>query len=57
MVLHAAASLGVPVDRCWVVGDSDYDRLAARAAGATFVGIGIDGDLRLEGVDGLLAYL
>ncbi|MBL8956887.1 MAG: haloacid dehalogenase, partial [Myxococcaceae bacterium] len=28
--------------------DSRYDREAARAAGARFIGLGIDGDERLE---------
>jgi phosphoglycolate phosphatase/AHBA synthesis associated protein len=57
MVLHAAAGLGVPAAAAWVVGDSEFDRQAARAAGCPFVGIGIDGDLRLEAVGELLGHL
>jgi phosphoglycolate phosphatase/AHBA synthesis associated protein len=34
-----------------VVGDSRYDREAARAAGVRFVGFRTDGDERLERLD------
>jgi phosphoglycolate phosphatase/AHBA synthesis associated protein len=57
MVLLACAKLGVDAPAAWVVGDTAYDRDAARAAGARFAGIGIDGDLRLARVGELLAAL
>jgi len=57
MVTHAAHRLRVAVERSWVVGDSAYDRDAARAAGAVFVGIGIEGDATLAGVVDLRAEL
>jgi HAD superfamily hydrolase (TIGR01549 family) len=38
-VLHSAEQLGVPVERCLVVGDSPVDVEAARAAGAWSVGV------------------
>lgn len=48
LVLHACRALGVPTSSAWMVGDSRYDREAALAAGVTFVGLGLDGDLRIE---------
>jgi phosphoglycolate phosphatase/AHBA synthesis associated protein len=47
IVLRAAALLGVSPDRAWVVGDTAFDRDAARAAGARFAGYGIEGDVTL----------
>jgi phosphoglycolate phosphatase/AHBA synthesis associated protein len=44
----ALQGLGLQPGEAWMVGDSAYDRLAARAAGVHFVGLGLDGDLRLE---------
>ncbi len=44
----ACTQLGVSPGDAWMVGDSAYDRGAARAAGARFVGLRIDGDVRLE---------
>ena len=38
-ILHTAEQLGVPVQRCLVVGDTTVDILAARAAGARSVGV------------------
>ena len=43
MVLRACALLGVAPVRALVVGDSRFDREAARAAGARFAGLGIEG--------------
>jgi phosphoglycolate phosphatase/AHBA synthesis associated protein len=57
MVWRACALLGVEPARAWVVGDSRYDREAARAAGARFVGLRIDGDLRVESLEQLLDLL
>ena len=47
MVLRACGLLGVAPADALVVGDSDYDRRAAAAAGVRFAGLGIDGDVRL----------
>ncbi len=38
-VCHAAEQLGVPVERCLMVGDTQVDMWAARAAGARAVGV------------------
>jgi phosphoglycolate phosphatase/AHBA synthesis associated protein len=48
MVLRACELLEIPSDEALVVGDSHYDREAARAAGSPFAGLGIDGDIRLD---------
>lgn len=46
--LLALKELGVDAARAVMVGDSKYDREAAKAAGVRFAGLGIDGDVRLE---------
>ncbi len=38
-IRHAAKELGVPVERCLMVGDTQIDVLAARSAGARSVGV------------------
>ena len=48
LVLLACRELGVGVDEAWMVGDSKYDRGAANAAGVYFVGLGLEGDRRIE---------
>jgi HAD superfamily hydrolase (TIGR01509 family) len=48
LVEKALALVGVPPSEAWFVGDSRFDREAARAAQTRFVGLGIDGDLRVE---------
>jgi HAD superfamily hydrolase (TIGR01509 family) len=48
LVLRGLALLGLPPAEVWFVGDSRFDREAARAAGVRFVGMRIDGDLRVE---------
>jgi len=48
MVLRACELLELPVGEALVVGDSRYDREAARAAGTLFAGLGIEGDVRLD---------
>ena len=48
MVLRACELLGVPAGEALVVGDSRYDREAARAAGTRFAGLGIEGDVRID---------
>jgi phosphoglycolate phosphatase/AHBA synthesis associated protein len=57
MVLLASAKLAVDAREAWVVGDTSYDRDAARAAGAGFAGLGIDGDVRLARLADLLPAL
>lgn len=57
MVLEAARRLSVSPADAWVVGDSRYDRDAAAAAGARFVGVRLDGDARIERLSDLLALL
>ena len=39
LLLLAAEQLGVPTRRCWYVGDSTWDMLAARAATMTAIGV------------------
>ncbi len=48
MVLRACELLGVAAGEALVVGDSRYDREAARAAGTVFAGLGIEGDVCLD---------
>jgi phosphoglycolate phosphatase/AHBA synthesis associated protein len=57
LVLHACRQLGVSPSEAWMVGDSRFDRGAAEAAGAFFVGLGIDGNIRLEALAELLRHL
>ncbi len=54
IVLRACELLGVPVSAAAVVGDSDFDRRAAGAAGARFIGFRCPGDDRVEELDELL---
>jgi HAD superfamily hydrolase (TIGR01509 family) len=39
LLLYAASTLGVPPERCWYVGDSTWDMMAATAA--SMVGVGV----------------
>lgn len=48
LVLLACRELGVAPAEAWMVGDSKYDRGAANAAGVYFVGLGLEGDRRIE---------
>ena len=57
LVLHAVQKLAVEPRRAWMVGDSRFDREAARAAGVRFVGFGIDGESRIERLDELIALV
>jgi phosphoglycolate phosphatase/AHBA synthesis associated protein len=57
MVLHAAQKLGVAPERAWMVGDSRYDREAARAAGVRFLGLGLEGDPRIERLEEVIALV
>lgn len=47
LVLRAAELLGVPPGEALMVGDTEFDRAAARAAGTPFAGLGIEGDVTL----------
>lgn len=57
LLLVACERLSVLPAEAWMVGDSVYDKEAARAAGVFFVGLGIDGDLRLSVLDELSELL
>lgn len=48
LVLHALEALGRPAASACFVGDSRFDRGAARAAGVRFIGLGLEGDARIE---------
>jgi phosphoglycolate phosphatase/AHBA synthesis associated protein len=47
LLLVACERLEIRPRDAWMVGDSVYDKEAARAAGVFFVGLGIDGDRRI----------
>jgi phosphoglycolate phosphatase len=57
-IQHAADQLGVPVERCIMIGDTSVDIWAARAAGARSVGVlcgfGERGELEKAGADMIL---
>lgn len=55
LVQLACKELGVEPADAWMVGDSRFDRAAAQAAGVFFVGLGIDGDRRIERLSELSA--
>ena len=48
MVLHALSALGSAAAEAWMIGDSRYDREAARDAGVHFIGLRQDGDARVD---------
>lgn len=48
LVFLALERLGLKPGQAWLVGDSRFDREAARAAHVHFVGLGIDGDQQIE---------
>jgi phosphoglycolate phosphatase/AHBA synthesis associated protein len=48
LVRLALAELSVEPARAVMVGDSRFDREAARAAGVRFVGLALDGEVRIE---------
>ena len=48
LVVLALTRLGLEASEAWMIGDSRYDREAAAAAQVFFVGLGIDGDRRVE---------
>lgn len=51
LIYFACQGLDVTPAEAWMVGDSQYDRGAANAAKARFIGLRIDGDLRIETLD------
>lgn len=53
----ALSALRVAASDAWFVGDSRYDRESAKAAGVRFVGLGIDGDARIEDLSGVRSLL
>lgn len=57
LVLHAVQRLRVAPEDTVLVGDSRFDREAARAAGVRFVGLGLDGEPRIERLTELLPLL
>jgi phosphoglycolate phosphatase/AHBA synthesis associated protein len=54
LIVEACRRLGVSPSEAWMIGDSRYDRGAADAAGARFIGLGIEGDPRIERLSELL---
>ena len=48
IVQLACQELAVSPADAWMVGDSRFDRAAAQAAGVFFIGLGIDGDRKIE---------
>jgi len=57
LVLYALRELDVPASAALMVGDSRFDRGAAGAAGVRFIGLGLDGDARIERLGELLAHV
>lgn len=55
MLLYAAKALGVPIERCVMVGDTPVDMRAGRSAGAQTIGVlcgfGDEPELRRAGAD------
>jgi len=54
LLLLASRLLNVGTDDLWMVGDTSFDREAARGAGIWFVGVRIEGDAQVEAVGGIL---
>lgn len=54
IVLRACELLEVAVGEAALVGDSEFDRQAAAAAGSRFIGFRLEGDRRIEQLDELL---
>lgn len=57
LLRYALERLGRAPEEAWMVGDSRYDREAARAAGVFFIGLGLDGDLRIDRLGQLSAFV
>lgn len=54
LLVRALGLLALEPAQALMVGDSRYDRGAAQAAGVPFVGLGIDGDWRIEQLGALV---
>ncbi|MDC0712819.1 HAD-IA family hydrolase [Stigmatella sp. ncwal1] len=57
LVLYALEKLGVTAGEALMIGDSRFDRGAAEAAGVRFVGLGLDGDVRIEQLRELIGHV
>lgn len=57
MLLRACELLDAAPHRAVMVGDSHFDRDAARAAGCRFIGLGIEGDVRIDRLEELPAIV
>ncbi len=54
LLLLASRLLNVGPEETWMVGDTPFDRDAARDAKIWFVGVGIEGDVRVEALSEVL---
>lgn len=57
LVFLALERLGLKPRQAWMIGDSRFDREAAAAAHVFFVGLGIDGERRIERLQSLQELL
>ncbi len=57
MVFRACEALGVPPWEALVVGDSEYDRQAAAAAGSLFAGLGVSGSFTIARLSEVVAIV
>lgn len=57
LVLHACEKLKVSPAQACMIGDSKFDRAAARAAGVHFFGLMQEGDVRIEELPELLHHV
>ncbi|MEK6977073.1 MAG: HAD-IA family hydrolase [Candidatus Hydrothermarchaeota archaeon] len=57
IVMKACEALGSPAARAVLVGDTENDMKAGKAAGCTTVGLGVEGDFRIEALGELLEVL
>lgn len=57
LLVAALSALRAKPEEALLVGDSVYDRGAAAASGVRFIGLGIDGDERIERLSDLLGVL
>jgi phosphoglycolate phosphatase/AHBA synthesis associated protein len=57
VLLHALENLNLQPSDVWMVGDSRFDRTAAEAAGVHYVGLRMDGAMRIESLAGVLGLM
>jgi phosphoglycolate phosphatase/AHBA synthesis associated protein len=57
VLFHALKGLGLQPADAWMVGDSRFDRMAAEAAGVRYVGLRMEGAMRVESLSQVLALL